>query len=171
MFTKNAGRSFLVLAVIMLGNITLNSLAADEANERGLDKALGQVKLFSGLTNEERDAIKSAASLRSGKAGERIIEEGKKLDRMFIVMEGGTEVWLKGKCIATHPGQDLVGEFEFLDMGPAIANIILVKDTDIIELNYASLYDLIEKQPRLGCNLMREIAKAEIRRLLEKNTK
>lgn len=171
MFTKNAGRCFLVLAVIILGNITVGSIAADEAKDSELSKALGQVKLFAGLTNEDRDAIKSTASLRRGKAGERIIEEGKTLDRMFVVMEGGTDVWVKGKCIATHPGQDLVGEFEFLDMGPAIANIILVKDTDIIELNYASLNELIEKQPRLGCRLMREIARAEIKRLLEKNTR
>ena len=115
--------------------------------------------------------LKPAATLRHCKAGERIIVQGETLDRMFIVLEGQTEIWIKGKRIATYSGQALVGEFEFLDMGAATADVILAKEADLIELNYAKLSDLIEKQPQLGCKLMRGIAKIEIQRIIENDKK
>jgi CRP/FNR family cyclic AMP-dependent transcriptional regulator len=167
MFTGLAGRFVWVIVVLMFGNLASNSLAADGAETLTLSKALVQVKLFAELTDAERDALKSVATLRRGKAGERIIEQGKKLDRMFIVLEGQAEVLVNGKHIVTLSGQPLVGDIEFLDMLPASADVILVKETDIIELNYAALASLMEKQPRLGYVLMREIARIEAQRLRE----
>jgi CRP-like cAMP-binding protein len=155
----------------MFGSIASNSFAADEAEALALSKALVQVKLFAELTDPERDALKSAATLRRGKAGERIIEQGKTLDRMFIVLEGQAEVWVNGKHIVTLSGQPLVGDIEFLDTLPASADVLLVKEADLIELNYAALAGLMEKQPRIGYVLMREIARIEARRLRDTNPK
>ena len=171
MFTGLAGRFVWVVVVLMFGNLASNSFAADEAEALALSKALVQVKLFAELTDAERDALKSAATLRRGKAGERIIEQGKTLDRMFIVLEGQAEVWVNGKHIATLSGQPLVGDIEFLDTLPASADVLLVKEADLIELNYAALNGLMEKQPRLGYVLMREIARIEARRLRDSNPK
>jgi signal-transduction protein with cAMP-binding, CBS, and nucleotidyltransferase domain len=155
----------------MFGNLAGNSFAEDEANASALSKALVQVKLFAGLTDAERDALKSAATLRRGKAGERIIEQGKAMGRMFIVLEGQAEVRVNGKHIVTLSGQPLVGEIEFLDTLPASADVFLVQEADIIELDHAALTGLMEKQPRLGYVLMREIAKIEARRLRDTNPK
>ncbi len=109
--------------------------------------------------------LKSATTLRRCKEGERIIEQGKPLDRMFIVLEGQAEVRVSGKLMATLPEQSLVGEVEFLDMLPASADVIILKETDLIELNNAALTDLMKKHPRLGYVLMSEIARIESQRL------
>jgi CRP/FNR family transcriptional regulator, cyclic AMP receptor protein len=148
-----------------------NSFAADEAKALALSEALAKVKLFAGLTDVERDALKSAATLRRGRAGERIIEQGKATHRMFIILEGQAEVWVNGKHIVTLSGQSLVGEIEFLDMLPASAEVRLLKEADLIELNNAALTSLVEKQPRLGYVLMREIARIEGRRLRDTTPK
>ena len=50
-------------------------------------------------------------------------------------------------------------------MLPASADVYIYKETDFIELNYAALRDLLDKQPRLGYVFMREIARIEARRL------
>lgn len=171
MSTGMTARFVLGFMVVMFGSFAVKTFAADEAGDLKLSKALAQVKLLARLTDVEREAMKSAATLRHCKAGERIIEQGKTMDRMFIIMEGQAEVWLKGKCIATFSGQPLVGEFEFLDMIPASADVILPKETDLIELNYEALNNLMETQPRLGYVLMREIAKYETRRLRDSNPK
>lgn len=63
----------------------------------------------------ERAALTSAAILRHCKEGERIIEQGKPLSKMFIVLDGQAEVRVNGKLVATLPEQSLVGEVEFLD--------------------------------------------------------
>lgn len=167
MVTGLVGRWFLVVVVVVvvLGNFAANSFAADKAKALELSKALGQAKLFAGLTDKGRTALKSAATLRHCKEGERIIERGKPLDRMFIVLEGQAEVRVNGKPVATLPEQSLVGELEFLDMLPASADVVILKETHLIELNNAVLSALMKKQPRLGYVLMSEIARIEGQRL------
>jgi CRP/FNR family cyclic AMP-dependent transcriptional regulator len=171
MSTRATGRFVWAVVVVIYGSLASNSFAAEEAEALALSKALAQVKLFAGLTDAERDALKAAATLRRGKAGERIIEQGEALDRMFIILEGQAEVWVDGKHLVTLSGQPVVGEIEFLDMLPASADVLLLKETDLIELNYAALTSLMEKQPRLGYVLMREIAKTEARRLRNTDAK
>ncbi|NQT26127.1 cyclic nucleotide-binding domain-containing protein [candidate division KSB1 bacterium] len=109
----------------------------------------------------EKAEAKAETTLRRGKAGERIIEQGKSLDKMFIMMEGKAEVLINQKQIFTFSGQNLFGEIEFLDMLPASADVTLFQDTDLIELDQSALTSLMENQPRLGYVLMKEIAKIE----------
>ncbi|MDD4871670.1 MAG: cyclic nucleotide-binding domain-containing protein [Kiritimatiellae bacterium] len=155
----------LFLTVLVLGNFAVNSFAEDKAKAKELSKALDQAKLFAGLTVKERTVLKSAAILRYCKEGERIIAQGKPLDRMFIVLEGQAEVRISGKLVATLSGQSLVGEVEFLDMLPASADVVITKETRLIELNNAVLTGLMNKHPRLGYVLLSEIARIEGQRL------
>ena len=167
MVTGLAGRLLwaVVIAVVALGSFGGNSLAADKAKALVLSKALGQAELFAGLTGKERAALKLAAKLWRCKEGERIIEQGKSLGRMFIILDGQAEVRVNGKLVATLPEQSLVGELEFLDMLPASADVVVLKETYLIELNNAALTDLMKKQPRLGYVLMSKIARIEGQRL------
>ena len=167
MVTGSVGRWFLAVMVVavVLGSFLGNSFAADKTKASDLSKALGQVKLFAGLTDKERDALKSAATLRHCKEGDRIIKAGTSLDKMFIVLGSQAEVRVNGKLMATLPEQSLVGELEFLDVLPATADVVILKETDLIELNNAALRDLMKKQPRLGYVVMSEIARIEGQRL------
>jgi CRP-like cAMP-binding protein len=165
MITELKVRLFLAVVVVMLTTFAANSFAADKAKALELSKALSQVKLFEGLTEKERAALESAATLRQCKENERIIEQGKTLDRMYVVLEGQAEVRVNGKLVATLPEGSLVGEIEFLDGLPASADVIVLKETRLIEINNAALTSLMRKQPRLGYVLMSEIARIEGQRL------
>jgi CRP-like cAMP-binding protein len=169
MSTKVSVRFICVLMCLVFESSSKNLLAADDA--RTLSQAIDQVKLFKGLTDAERDTLKTVAILRSGIAGERIIEQGKTLDKIIIILEGQAEIWINGKRFVTLDGQTVVGEVEFLDGLPASADVILLKETDLIELTHAALIDLMEKHPRMGYVLMSEIAKIEGRRLRDTNPK
>jgi len=167
MATGLAVRLFLAgLAVaVVLENFAGNSFAEDKAKTLELFNALGQARLFAGLTDKERASLKSATVLRHCKEGERIIEQGKPLDRMWIVLEGQVEVRVNGKFVATLPEQSLIGEVEFLDMLPASADVVVLRETRLIELNNAALTTLMNKQHRLGYVVMSEIARIEGQRL------
>ncbi len=167
MVTGLVGRWFLAVVVVavVLGSFTGNSLAADKAKALELSKALGQVKLFAGLTDKERNALKPVATLRRCKEGERVIKAGTAMNNMFIVLDSQAEVRVNEKLITTLPEQSLVGELEFLDMLPASADVVILKETNLIELNNAALRDLMKKQPRLGYVIMSEIARIEGQRL------
>jgi len=164
-------RLICTVLVVMLDIWVSNLFAVDEVKTLTLSGALSQVKLFDGLTDAERDSLKTAATLRRSTEGERIIQQGQILDKMFVILDGEGEVWVNGKYLLTLSGQFLVGEIEFLDTLPASADVILVKESDFIELDNAAFGRLMEKQPRLGYVLMREIAKIEGKRLRDTDSK
>lgn len=151
--------------VVLLAAFGGSSFAAEGTKPLELSAAIGQAILFAGMTDDERAALKMAATLRQGQEGERIIEQGKRLDSMFIVLEGSAEVRIDGRALATLPEQSLVGEIEFLDMLPANADVTLLKASYLIKLDNATLRTLMNEHPRLGYVLMSEIAKIEARRL------
>lgn len=165
MFSRVGIRCAWAVVIVMFVYLAGHSIAADDTNALALSRALAQIKLFAGLTDTERDSLKAAATLRRGRTGERIIRQGQTLDRMFVILESDAEVRVNGKHEVTLSGQPLVGEVEFLDNLPAAADVLLLEDTDLIEVNYAALTALMEKQPRLGYVMMSEIARIEARRL------
>lgn len=140
-------------------------VAGEENKDSAVSRALDQIKLFAGLTEAERDALKGSATVRRAKAGERIIEQGKRQDSILIIMDSQAEVRINGKHVVTLPAQSLLGELEFLDALPAAANVFLLQDTNVIEWTHATLTALMEKQPRLGYVLMSGFAKIEAQRL------
>lgn len=155
----------LLMAAVALCAFPAGAFSGGKADDLELSGALRQAKLFAGLTDKERSALKSAVTLRHFKKGERIIEQGKSLGRMFIVLGSRAEVMVKGKLVATLPEQSLVGEIEFLDGLPASADVVVSGDGRVLQLNNAALASLMKKQPRLGYVLMSEIARIEARRL------
>ncbi len=58
---------------------------------------------------------------------------------MFVVLEGQAEVRVNGKPVATLPEQSLVGEVEFLDTLPASVEVVVLKETRLIELEMKEL--------------------------------
>src|SRR5689334_7478701 len=105
MAIRLAARLFLPISVffLMLATFSAELFGAEKAAGSELSRAIGQAKLFAGLTGEEKAALEAAASLRHGKKGERIIEQGKSSGKMFIVLEGQSEVRVNGKPVATLP--------------------------------------------------------------------
>jgi CRP-like cAMP-binding protein len=154
-----------VSITLALGVAASRCSAEEETSVSELSEALAKATLFSALTDGERANLKSAAALRRCGEGERIIEQGKLTGRMFIILDGGADVLVNGQVVASLPPQSLVGEIEFLDSGPASADVVVSKKSRLIELNNAALSGLLEEQPRLGYLLMREIARIESRRL------
>jgi hypothetical protein len=163
----------LILAIVIaaLGAVSADSFAQRKVAEPELSRALGRVGLFVQLTAKERTALQSAATLRHCKEGERIIEQGKRLDRMFILLGSQAEVNVNGKAVATLPEQSLVGEIEFLDKKPASADVVVSREASLIEIDNAALTHLMQKQPRLGYVFMTEVAKIEAQRLRATNEK
>jgi hypothetical protein len=153
----------------VVGSGYYRPVSADENTDLVLPKVLAEIKLFAGLTDAERDALKPVVTLRYAKAGERIIEQGTLLDRLFIPLDSPAEVRVNGKHVVTLPTQSVVGELEYLDPLPVVADVFVLQNTDLVELPYAALTVLMEKHPRMGYVLMLEFARSEAQRLRAMN--
>ena len=155
----------------VLAGLLIAATVCTAADNSDLSRALAKAGLFTGLTDTERDTLKSATRLRQARAKERIIKQGTKSNNMFIILDSPAEILVNGNHVATSTGQALVGEIEFLDTLPASADVIVTQDTDLIEINNAALIDLMDEQPRMGYVLMRELATISAQRLRASNPK
>ncbi len=171
MITGMATEIIYAAGIALFTGIVFNSFASDTSQTSALTRALSQVTLFAELTDAERDSLRTVTALRRGAAGERIIEQGQTLNKIIIILDGRCEVRIDGEYLLTLSGQYLVGEVEFLDALPGSADVILLEETDLIELNNAALTILMEKQPRLGYVLMRKIAKIVGQRLRDMDSR
>ena len=88
---------------------------------------------------------------------------------MFIILGGTADVVIDGKTIVTLSGQTLVGEIEFLDGRPASADVVLIEDTDLVQLDNTALLTVFDEQPRIGYMVMHGLAKLDAQRLRTAN--
>lgn len=167
MFSRRENRLWIIFMAAVLTLMMCNICNAAKAGDLALSRALARANIFAELTDKERDALKSSAKLRRGKSGEYLTKKGSAINKIFIVLDGRAEVLSDGKLVATMSGQFMVGENEFLVNLPVLADVILLKETDLIELDNVKLASLMESKPRIGFVLMREIARIEGQRLRE----
>ncbi len=160
---KNRVYALVTAAVLCLLPFTLSYAA--QTGGSALSAALSKVKMLADLTSAERNALQSAAKLHHAQAGLCLTRKGAALDRMFIVLDGEAEVRVNGEFVTALSGQFLVGEAEYLDQAPVFADVTLVEEADIIELQNDELTRLMESQPHIGYVIMRGIARIEGKRL------
>lgn len=128
-------------------------------------EALAKVDLFRGLGEADRAILRDVGTVRTVKAGEQVIEQGKKLSSMLVILAGEAVVKVDGKQVATLTAPALLGELEYLDGQPACAEVTVSKDSTAIELPFKALTRAMEKHPRFGLAIVRNIARIEAVRL------
>lgn len=170
MFSRRENKLGIVFIALVFTFMMCNITNAAKTENLTLSGALAKVKIFAGLTDKERDALESVATLRHIKAGEQLTKKGSVIDKIFIILDGQAEIFSDGKLITTMSGQFIIGETEFLVDLPVFVDVILLKETDLIELDNTKLSNLIENKPRLGFILMREVARIEGQRLRDTTT-
>jgi CRP-like cAMP-binding protein len=148
----------------------LNLLAWTSAGEApdpqgDMAAALQQVMVFQGLDTDRLQKVAAIAEMTERKAGDRIIEQGKRLGKMAVSLDSGVEIRVDGKTIRVLPVNSLVGEIEFLEDVPATADVVLVAGSRIVLLPHQRLRQVMEEDPVLGYRVMLEIARMEANRL------
>ena len=116
-------------------------------------------QVFPKLTPEQIARAAAHGRARSVKAGEVLAEAGHQYDVFFIVTAGRLQVIRPsaagGEVVAEHrPGQ-FSGETNLLAGRRALANIVAVEPTEVIELDRAALLSLVQTDSELSDILMR----------------
>ena len=130
--------------------------SAMAAAEKGLlDKLLflRKVQVFDGLTLDDLNAIHKVMTLTDHKDGERIIEEGKEGEELFVLLEGEARV---GRMSPTgfvefsrlKPGAAF-GEMALFGNGIRSADVVAVGRTSCLALDRAHFDDLSRQRPEI----------------------
>jgi CRP-like cAMP-binding protein len=138
--------------------------------------SLRQSKMFEGLGPGGLEALASSGSVDELAASETIIEEGRRVADLFVVIRGELEVFLpKTKSRLTRiriarvgPG-DCIGEYSFVDKNPASASVAARVPTEVFRIPQIEFERTLDADPGIGQIVYRNLLRLLVARLREDN--
>ena len=119
-----------------------------------------RVPLFSLLTNEQAQSIADSVVKRRFRRGELIVEQGRKSNALFILLNGRARVLTsdsRGREVilaVLQPG-DYVGEMSLIDNEPHSATVRAEVQTDILVLGRADFQRCLPESSSLAYAILR----------------
>lgn len=134
---------------------------------------LNQDHALSSLTSSELNEMLEYATIIKLQKGETIIRSNQRRDEMYILVEGGLDVYLSEMSSAVYsvsPG-DVVGEMALLGQSPREADITATCTSLLMLLSRAAVLRMMKKNPSLSAKLLFNVAKSLGKKLSVANEK
>lgn len=122
--------------------------------EARIRETINDSPLFKHLDGEQLDALVESASLESYEAGQHIIEEGRRVQNLYIVIEGRVRVWTQsnGRTVELKtlgPGA-YFGEVSLLSKKDATASVEAKSDElKLVALARDAVMSLVEEDEKV----------------------
>lgn len=114
------------------------------------------------LTRNDWTLIESKATRINFNLGQEIIQEGARIDQLYILRRGSASVELKGThssaTLATLVAGDICGEMAFLGDSRATAVVTAKEEVEADAIWAADLRELISAFPAFGVRVYRSLA-------------
>ncbi len=146
----------------------LGTLSVDVTS---LQHELESLQFSSGLSPTTLEKVAAAASLLEAPAGEVLFREGEHHSYSYLVRSGLVGIEVHGpphgtiRLLTLGPG-DLVGWSPLFGQKAMNARAICVTDAQLFVLDAEKLRTAFDEDPRLGYEVMRQVAAALARRLV-----
>jgi len=128
---------------------------------------LRQQPLFQCLSEAQLDILLAGAKLERFGRGERLIEQGRDGDSMFVLLRGQASVAVERNGESSHVAVlrvgDCFGEMSLLTGEKRAATVVAVTDCDVIEIDKLILGGILQNNPEL----LHELSQLLARRRLE----
>lgn len=125
---------------------------------------LEEVSLFSDLTMDELALIAPLCKVIEGKAGDSIIQEGERVQNVYILLSGDATIkkaQADGKLVQIDQVRkdDLLGEVTFFKNTPASATVVANSSFKALEMSHKELHRLLDDHPELGLKIYKKFAR------------
>jgi CRP-like cAMP-binding protein len=124
---------------------------------------LARVPLFQGASAEILDHLLDLTGELTFAAGQPIVLQGQVGNGLYIVVSGQARVVQGTRELDRLGPGDLFGEIAVIDQQPRSASVYAVEPTTCLTIASWDLLALLERDPKLALNLLRELA-ARVRR-------
>jgi CRP-like cAMP-binding protein len=120
------------------------------------------------LTPNDWALIADKAVRRQFKAGELIVQQGRRTHGVYLLVKGTAQVKIpaQGAPFAIGAGE-ACGEISFLDELPATANVVANEEAEAYYLDRPTLQSMFELFPHLGSRFYHSLAAILSRRMRE----
>ena len=141
-----------------------------------IKRALKNSKIFKDLPDDAIDYISNYVNLREFKKGRIIFFEGDKGKILYIIKSGKIAVIKKGgggkeNVIAVLSEGEFIGEMALIEETERSATCKAEEDTQLLLFTKRAFDEIIEKNPRIACIILKEIARVLSSRLKETTEK
>lgn len=137
---------------------------------------LNQISIFGALSESDLYQIFRLSKQVSYKAGEVIFEQGSDPDFIYVVLDGSVQIIchseqqpLQEVEIARMEVGQCFGEISVIGIQPHTGKAQVLRDSTLLLLSSAALFDLHENHPELFGMLTLNIAREACRRLYKTN--
>ncbi|MEE9259167.1 MAG: cyclic nucleotide-binding domain-containing protein [Nitrospinaceae bacterium] len=125
---------------------------------------LKPIKIFQGLGGEDLNSIYKIARPKALDKGEYIFKENSPGDRIFLLSEGIVDIVVANPVnksesivLAKLKPHDVIGEFTLFDDAPRSASAIAQIPITYMEIKNSDLFDLFEKNNRIGMVVLKNL--------------
>lgn len=119
---------------------------------------LREVPLFSGLEDDELDAVGRAATELRFEAGRVLMKEGEFAHEMLVVLEGTLEVTREGAHIADIGPGSFAGEMALLTRAHRNSTVRAKTDIVVLHIDGRSFSAVLEDAPHLAVKMLPVVA-------------
>jgi len=119
---------------------------------------LEKVPLFSDCSSEVLDRLADATAEAEFNADSPIVQQGQIGNGLYIIVAGGARIVAGSDELARLGPGDFFGELSVIDQQPRAATAFAIGDTVCLALASWDLVAVLEREPRLAMNLLKELA-------------
>jgi CRP-like cAMP-binding protein len=127
--------------------------------EARLVDLLSTVPLFGGLKRKQVEHIAEAGKELTFEQGREVIQEGQGGVGFFLITDGEVEVRKQSKVLTRLGKGQFFGEMTLLDGQPRSADVVAVKPTKCFGLTSWAFAAIINTNPDVALNMMKELAR------------
>jgi CRP/FNR family cyclic AMP-dependent transcriptional regulator len=109
------------------------------------------------LDDADADWLASAGERRAIPVGSLLIEQGRPLDAVFIVLEGRFDIYGAASTIGIGPGE-MLGEVSFVDQSPPTADLVASEDSLVLAVPRAELQARLTADMAFASRFYRAVA-------------
>src|SRR5579863_5785325 len=110
------------------------------------------------LTQNDWVLIADKATKRQFRAGESIVQQGRRTHGLFLLVKGTASVQFGQDGLRVIGPGEVCGEISFLDDLPATANVVARENMDVLYLDRPMLQSMFELFPHLGSRFYQSLA-------------
>ncbi len=125
-------------------------------------KMLGDIQLFSGLSEEELHTLKNHCVTKKYRKNTVILEKGDETKSLYIIVSGRIKVYVSGEngkevvLNAQGPGEHF-GELALLGESPRTASVVTLEDSSFLVISKPAFLDFLSNHPNIAFNLIKAL--------------
>lgn len=119
---------------------------------------LEQVPLFHDCSSDVLERLAEATAEFAFPADAPIVQQGQVGNGLYVIVSGGARIVAGSEELARLGPGDFFGELSVIDQRPRTATAYAIGDTVCLALASWDLMSLLERDPALAMNLLKELA-------------